>query len=481
MRVPLIPFLLCLGFSALFVHPNVQAQDYEKPPTNVAPGVQLFTLEEATKLAIQQNSDVLRAIQNIEESYGLVVEVTAAALPAVGVTTDYEEAQQTLARNSANAKSWNVTVQVSQALYTGGLNQANIRIAKLTRSSAYYALEETILDVVAEVRKQFAEVLVNRALIEVQKETIKLLERQLEDTKNRFEAGTVPRFDVLRAEVEVANQLPALISAQNSYRLSRFQLANLLGINPGALNSPEPPIDAIGDLVTNPPPLTLVEGLAYARSHRAVLRVQEQNVEIGREQIKAARSGYLPRFDASAGYLTQNNPASSSLDQVNSGWFFGITGSWAIFDGFQTKGLVEQAQAQLEIARIDYEEAERLVELEVQDAFSRLEEARALIKSQEKNVEQAMEALELGEARFAAGAATQVEVLDARVALTSAQVTELQARFLYTTALADYIRVTAYNTNYEARIDDPLLNRNSLRIRRPTIVREPDRDIPFPQ
>jgi len=204
-----------------------------------------------------------------------------------------------------------------------------------------------------------------------------------------------------------------------------------------------------------------------------VLRVQEQGIEIGREQIKAAQAGYLPTFAISGGLLSRNMPGQSRLDNVNSGWFFGVTGSWNIFDGFETRGLVEQARAQLETARINFAEAERNVAQEVQDAFSRLVEARALIESQEKNVEQAMEALELGEARFSAGAATQVEVLDARVALTRAQVTELEARFLYTLALIDIMRATAYNTRYQARLDDPLLSPNRDRVRRATIVREP--------
>jgi len=466
------PFtLFATGMAMLGLASPLAAQEMVERPETVKPGVRLLSLKEATRLAIQQNSDVLRAIQEIEQAYGIFLEVRASSLPLANVTSNFSEVQPTLANQMA-PENWNVTVQVSQPLYTGGRNQANIRIAKLSRSSSYYALEETILSVISEVRKTFSEVLVNRALIKVREETIVLLNRQLQDTKNRFEAGTVPRFDVLRAEVEVANAMPALISAQNSYRLARFNLANLLGINPGALQSPEPPVDAVGDLATNPPPFGLAEGLAYAKSHRAVLRVQEQNVEIGREQIKSARSGYLPNFSISGGYEAQNQPGAA-LDRVNSGYFFGVTGSWNIFDGFETKGLVEQAKAQLATARINLDEAIRDVELQVQDSYSRLEEAKALIASQEKNVEQAAEALELGEARFAAGASTQLDVLDARVALTTAQVTELEARFLYTLALTDVIRFTAYNTHYEARLDDPLLDRSRQRIRRPTIVREP--------
>ena len=67
--------------------------------------------------------------------------------------------------------------------------------------------------------------LLNRELITVQEESVKLLSSQLKDQQNRFEAGTVPRFNVLQAEVALANQQPVLIGARGSYYLALVQLA----------------------------------------------------------------------------------------------------------------------------------------------------------------------------------------------------------------------------------------------------------------
>jgi hypothetical protein len=94
------------------------------------------------------------------------------------------------------------------------------------------------------------------------------------------------------------------------------------------------------------------------------------------------------------------------------------------------------------------------VELEVQQAFSNLQQGRELIQSQEKNVEQANEALRLASARLGAGAGTQLEVLDARVQLTTAQSTQLQALYTYDAAVAEFDRVTATEVQYSTRLDE---------------------------
>ena len=89
------------------------------------------------------------------------------------------------------------------------------------RDAALYSLRNTIDQVIATVRQQFYQVILNKALIGVQEESVRLLESQLKDQQNRFEAGTVPRFNVLQAEVALVNQQPALITARNNFRIAQ--------------------------------------------------------------------------------------------------------------------------------------------------------------------------------------------------------------------------------------------------------------------
>ena len=106
-----------------------------------------------------------------------------------------------------------------------------------------------------------------------------------------------------------------------------------------------------------------------------------------------------------------------------------------IWDSGAIAGQVIQQRALLSEAKITYDDDVRQVELEVQTAYSNLQQNRELIASQEKNVEQAEEALRLAKARLDAGAGVQLDVLNAQVQLLTAQSTRLQALFGYNSSL----------------------------------------------
>lgn len=351
-------------------------------------------------------------------------------------------------------KSWRVAIEAKQVLYAGGQIRAALSIAKLTQDSSYYQLRNVVDQVISTVRQQFYTVLLDRALITVAEEAVRLQEEELRDQRNRFDAGTVPRFNVLRAEVELANVRPDLIRARNNYTISQLQLAKTLGLDPGPGGKPN--FNAVGDLTVTPRSISLDDALMLAKARRPSLKVQRQSVLIDTEQIKVEMAGYKPRLNANAGYELRNDSISSNLGDTVNGWFFGFTGSWDIFDGFGTYGRVKQARARLEQSRITYYDSVRQVELEVQTAYADLKQAQETILSQGKNVEQALESLRLAQERLAAGAGTQLDVLDARVALTRARTTELQARADYSRALAEFDRATATDTVYNETWRDPL-------------------------
>jgi outer membrane protein TolC len=159
------------------------------------------------------------------------------------------------------------------------------------------------------------------------------------------------------------------------------------------------------------------------------------------------------------GYEVESSEFTDNIRDVATGWFFGVTGSWPIFDGFETAGKVKQARAMLSEAKITYDDAVRQVELEIQQAYSNLQQDRELYASQSKNVDQAREALRLASARLGVGAGVQLDVLNAQVALTQAQSTRLSALFSYNADLAEFDRVTATDTIYHDDFEDPMMKR----------------------
>jgi outer membrane protein TolC len=451
-----------------------------------------FTLDQAILTALRQNPTIQIARQEIERTKGLYIQMRAEILPQIAMTGTFQDvdphlqvnhgAQELVSSsptptpsmtpvggsstnlNSFNGveRSYNVRLQATQVLFAGGRIVSQIRAADFTRDSSYYGFRNAIDTVVSTVRQQFYQVLLNRALIGVQEESVKLLKSQLQDQQNRFEAGTVPRFNVLQAQVALSNQYPLLIAAQNNYRISQLQLAKTLGLDFDPNRGDAAPLEALGDLQYHPRHMPLAQAVALAKERRPFLKQQKAIVLSNAEQVRVARSGFFPQISASGGTEARSSAFSDNPRDVSTGYIFGATGSWAIWDWGLTYGAVKQARAVLEESKITLDDDNRQVELEVQQQDSNLKQSAELVKATEESVGQAEEALRLASARLSAGAGTQLEVLDSRVQVTQAQSNRLQALYNYNTALAEFDRVTATEVTYSNELDEPR-TRNKLR------------------
>src|SRR5438445_685569 len=125
-------------------------------------------------------------------------------------------------------------------------------LAAFQRDSAYFAFRNILDSLIATVKTQFYQIIVNRELVSVNEENVHLLEAQLKDQQNRFEAGTVPRFNVLQADVQLHNQIPQLITAQNNLRISKLQLAKTLGLDFQRRRGESAPLVVVGQLTYIP-------------------------------------------------------------------------------------------------------------------------------------------------------------------------------------------------------------------------------------
>ncbi len=246
----------------------------------------------------------------------------------------------------------------------------------------------------------------------------------------------MPHFNVLRAEVAVANAKPALIHARSQYRITKNVLANLLGYNL--------PREVLEDI-----PLTLTDNFDVAslesgpaRRHpagadqRTELKALRQQINLQDLNVVSAKSGYKPTVQAFAGYNWMNNAFSTDLSDELDGWNAGGQVSWNIFDGALTFGKVKQAKALYQKSKTDLDDQSRQIELDVRTAYSDFIEAKEVLDSQIKVQEQAEESLREANARFDAGTGTQLDVLDAETSLTQARTTQVQAQHDYAAARA---------------------------------------------
>jgi outer membrane protein TolC len=465
--------------------------------SNVSSHSQVLTLDQAVQIAIKQNPNILRQIQELKRNKGLVYEAQARLLPQVTGSASYTQDDPGLVSNTkgggnanldllalpagqnlvigprgttnlvsfplssllsnqrTSTESWTVQIQVTQLIYDGGATIASRRAARINEDAAYYTLRDTIDSTVETVRTQFYQILLDKALIQVQEESVNLLQSQLEDQKSRFEAGTVPQFNVLQAQSQLQNQIPQLITAQNNYRIAQVQLAKTLGIPAGRQYATDEPLPITGRLTYTPIKYDLSSALVTARANRPFLKAQRSNVLASVEQVTVAASGFKPTISANAGLRQTNNPRSSQLDNTLEGWFFGFTGSWNIFDGGSTYGNLKATRASLEETKVTLDDSTRQVELDVATAVDNLRQAQETIAASETAVQVSQEALRLANERLAAGTGTQLDVLTQQTQLTTARSNLVQAQFNYIAAVAQYQFATGTETKYNDMFDSP--------------------------
>jgi outer membrane protein TolC len=190
------------------------------------------------------------------------------------------------------------------------------------------------------------------------------------------------------------------------------------------------------------------------KERRPFLKQARANVLNQLQQVRAAAGQWLPNITTSGGGEWISSPINSSWHDISKGWVATVQGSLPIWDSGAIAGQVIQQRALFSETKITYDDDVRQVELEIQQAYSNLQQNEELVKSQEKNVELADEALRLAKARLDAGAGVQLDVLNAQTQLLTAQSTRLSALFGYNSSLAEFDRATGAQSTYTEMFAD---------------------------
>jgi len=443
-----LPSLILVGASLLTIQPvHAQLNDGKPDPDFVVPAK--LDLEYALAYALDNNFAIRQAKERIRQQEGVILEVRSSQIPNVSASAGYSRNSDDTSSNGRD-HAWSVDITARQLLYAGGGVAASVKGQQLALDAAVLALKAVINDALVDVRIRFFTVLLTREKIKVQEQNLELLQRQLQDVKNRFEAGTVSNFEVLRAEVAVANAQVPLITARNDYRLAIEELRQSLGyVNTDDKNVTQVP-EFLGTLEFRPasfdpqgtagatPDQTrelVRSALNIAREQRPDLQRLTALAASAEQGVTARRAGYLPSVSAFGSYDWRRAPISSTRSSLD-GWTVGLQSSWDIFDGRATAGRVAQARSYLEQSKLALAEAQLTVDVDVRRAISSYQQATELAQASRKVVEQAEEAVRLANARFSAGTATQLDVLTSQVDLTTARLNQLQAFFSYNVAVA---------------------------------------------
>ncbi|MBC7327369.1 TolC family protein [bacterium] len=296
------------------------------------------------------------------------------------------------------------------------------KLARMAMEQAEIDLKRTKEDVITSTKKAFFQALQAKKSIAVFEATLKTAEEALRVAKANYEAGTVPHFDVLRAEVNLANIRQSLLTVQNAYEMAKSALLNTMGIDPTMpIELQEEIPEADFQL------LPLEEYVKKALQNRKEIAVLKLGIEIAEENLALTKRENYP--DLSLGFLYNWQHPTTSFNPRETYWNMVLSLSFTPFDSGLNKAKQKNVIATIETLKANLAQLEDGVRLEVKNAYTSLENARAKLEVAQKVLEQAREAYRLAQARYEAGVSTQVELLDTQSALTQAEVNYVNALF----------------------------------------------------
>jgi outer membrane protein TolC len=306
----------------------------------------------------------------------------------------------------------NVKGLVTVPLYVGGRNQANRQAAKANTEAARFDNEAVRNALAFEIARAFHNVLKARQFIRAAEASVNAFESNLAIAQKRLEGGSILKTDVLDIQVRLAQGREDLIRAQNAQLLAERALRDLVGIDRGEF--------AVAD---ESPQVSAPETLDFSR--RSELAAAQYRERAAQDQVRAAKSGYLPHvsafgsLDYDYGWKTDNGAGS---------YTGGALLQWDLWDGRLTRAKAREAEANLEMAREQQRKLRLVLDLEVEQARLELKTATERLKVTEEIVGQASQSAEMTRSRFEQGMALSTQLIDAETALVAARVRRAEAQ-----------------------------------------------------
>ncbi len=326
-------------------------------------------------------------------------------------------------------------ISFTQVFYAGGQIRAAMRASKHLTESEEWQRDAVLAELEMAAKQTYYDALLAKALVYVAEDSVRTFERNLADAQNMFDVGEISRFEVLRAQTELGTRKATAVTASNGERLALAGLLRLLAL------PQDTPLALDAKLEWEPESVNVAEAVGYAMEHRPEIQALEKAVAAAEQNVRGVRGQFKPQVGGSIDYKNTHKGGPTMGD----GWTFALRGEWEVYAGGRRKH--ETLQAKAELAQVEHELAdlEALVELDVTQAHIQLEDAMVTIQSEHGTVDLAREGLRLAELRFKEGAGIQSEILDAELALTSAETSLVQAIRDYAVANALLERATGKN------------------------------------
>ena len=395
-----------------------------------------LTLEKSIEIAFEENKQILAAKERLGIAKGELIVARAGFLPTLSLGGNYlrlGEGQKISVGGGSEVvvrgqDTYSATATIEQPIFTWGRTKNSYRQASsnLRIQGEDYRKERNLLRF--KVTESFYNLILAEELLKLSQESYAQMERHLRQVEDRYENGLASKFDLLRARVELANLKPQLIRSKNSLTLAENRFKSLLAF------PSQTEVRLQGELKYEPMEIELSRAISEALKNRPEIISLKEQENIALAGVRLASASNKPLLSAIYNYQFQK--PYHWKDEWGKEWDAMVVLQFPIFSGFSTKGKVLQSRSGLREVKYNVEDKNEEIELEVREIYLNLRQEEETIISQRENVGQAEEAMRIAEKRYASGMITNLEFMDAQLAVTQAKTDYLQALANYLIAEA---------------------------------------------
>ncbi len=417
--------------------------------TATAQEVQRITFDDAVTIALENNVLLRRAANNLELDEIGLSQRRSAYLPnlrlGINGSQNYGRnfSQETLTFVDQTTNRLSAFASSGVSLFEGMGRVSAVKQAQNAVEAGDSDYERQRQTVVFSVMSNYLALLERQQQIEIQQENLESQRQQLQQIQEFTNVGSRPISDLYQQQAAEASAELNLLNAERAYQLSEVNLIQVLQLDP--FGSYEFVAPEVGDADLVMQQYNVEDMLREAFTQRLDLKAREYDIVAAEEGVRAARSGFWPTLSLSFGTNSSYDDQSqfNFSDQFtdirrssNIGFSVGIP----IFDRFQTRNLVEQSRVSYNNARLSLEDLQQNIALDVRQSFLDYLTAEKSLDVTEKQLISAEQALTAEQERYNVGAATLVELSQARANFVQAQSDRNQARFdfIFQKKLIDY-------------------------------------------
>lgn len=447
-----------IGTLLLFSISNLFSQDRLK-----------LTLEGSVDLAFKNNPSYQIAMKEVQKARASVTESYSSILPQLNASAAYQhswEIQESTIPNFIKLmfppnfpgiedmpdfvrlsfgleNTITLGASVTQPLFLGGAGFAGIKMAGAAARAADRNLEKTRQDLLYNTVSAFYGCLVAKEVVIVQEEALQQSQENMEMVRKKFDAGAASKFDLMRAEVNVANTKPDAISARNQSKIALTRLKMVLAL------PMETEIEVDGELLYENDDFTTMTILDYekmALQSRPELQAIEEQKTISRHGISLARSSFLPKlfFATDYSYLGMTNEWKLGDVDYSRGFTSAVSLQLPLFTGLRNNKQYQKAKLDHYMVLDTKKQISDGIIAEVEAVYNTLLEAKEKYEAARENANLAQETFRLATMMYEEGTNTQLDVFTAQLGLTSARLNYLSSVYEYQLARYGLRKVTGH-------------------------------------